>query len=385
MIKYLFILLFLSLWTGQTLAGAPAGRNTSVGISFDRTAPPARFDIWFHESGGFDAADPQKWGRNTLTCQSRTDATYGACMNSPVWFSGNPAAPYAINLRFTHALTSKTVDIKVYGDHYMFINNKVFTFASFVTGGTGEIANWNREPYFDFYIVKSELDKLALPGIWTATLKQNLRQWGSADCGGNFNDVNVGCPGYLTIARWQANIRIEVVDPGNQQIYLPAFPHSTPIVNLNLTNFPGRPGGSEIQGENSLDMCLYDGNNSTSTRAYLRFEDDGVTSADRAEGAFSIRRRGGSQTDARDRLDYRVSVTNPITGATEAVANGKTLVWQGTNDPQYLRQVVLPGGRESVLCIPAPIILKTPAFATSSKNAGDYTGTLRVIYTPSTL
>lgn len=60
MIKCLFILLFLSLWASQTLAGSPAGRNTSVGISFDRTAPPARFDIWFHESGGFDAADPQK-------------------------------------------------------------------------------------------------------------------------------------------------------------------------------------------------------------------------------------------------------------------------------------------------------------------------------------
>ncbi len=176
-----------------------------------------------------------------------------------------------------------------------------------------------------------------------------------------------------------------MVDPGNQQIYLPAFPHSTPIVNLNLTHFPGRPGGSEIKGENTLDMCLYDGKNSTSTRAYLRFEDDGLPSAGRAEGAFSIRRRGGSQTDARDRLDYQVSVTHPVTGATETVANGKTVVWQGTNDPQYLRQVVLPGGRESVLCIPAPIILKTPAFAASSKNAGDYTGTLRVIYTPSTL
>lgn len=249
MIKCLFILLLLSLWAGQTLAGAPAGRNSSVGISFDRMAPPARFDIWFHESGGYDPADPQKWGRNTLTCESRTDTTNGACMNAPVWFSANPAAPYAINLRFTHALTSKTVDIKVYGDHYMFINNRVFIFASFVTGGTVDLPAWNREPYFDFYIVKSELDKLALPGIWTATLKQNLRQWGSADCGGNFNDVNVGCPGYLTIAKWQANIRIEVVDPGNQQIYLPAFPHSTPIVNLNLTNFPGRPGGSEIQGK----------------------------------------------------------------------------------------------------------------------------------------
>ncbi|WP_204579746.1 CfaE/CblD family pilus tip adhesin [Citrobacter cronae] len=383
--KSLIILLFLLLWAGQTLAGAPAGRNSSVGISYDRMAPPARFDIWLHESGGYDAADPQKWGRNTLTCLSRTDTTYGACMTAPVWFSANPAAPYAINLRFTHALTRKTVDIKVYGDHYLFISNKVFTFASFVAGGTTDIAAWNREPYFDFYIVKSELDKLTLPGIWTATLKQNLRQWESADCSGNFNDVNVGCPGYLTIANWQANIRIEVVDPGNQQIYLPAFPHSTPIVNLNLTNFPGRPGGSEIQGENTLDMCLYDGKNSTSTRTYLRFEDNELNASGRTEGAFSIRRRGGSQTDARDRLDYQVFVTNPITGATETVANGKTVVWQGTNDPQYLRQVVLPGGREGVLCVPAPIILKTPAFAASSKNAGDYTGTLRIIYTPSTL
>lgn len=186
-------------------------------------------------------------GRNTLTCESRTDTAYGACVTSPVWWTSNSAAPYAINLRFTHALSSKTVDIKVNGDHYIFIRNKVFTYASYVARGSDTIADWNREPYFDFYIVKSELDKLALPGIWTATLKQNLRQWDSADCGGNWNDVNVGCPGYLTIARWQANIRIEVVDPGNQQIYLPAFPHSTPIVNLNLTNFPGRPGGSEIQ------------------------------------------------------------------------------------------------------------------------------------------
>jgi len=383
--KYLFILTILILWTGQTLAGAPAGRNTSVGISYDRTAPPARFDIWVHESGGFDTTTPQKWGRNILTCLSRTDPTNGSCMTSPVWFSANPAAPYPITLRFTHVLTKKTVDINVYGEHHMFIHSKVLVFASFVTGGTEITEYWDREPYFDFYIVKSEMDKLNLSGIWTATLKQNLRQWGSADCGGNFNDVNVGCPGYITLANWQANIRIEVVDPGNQQIYLPAFPHSTPIVNLNLTNFPGRPGGSEIQGESSVDMCLYDGNNSTSTRAYLRFEDDGLPSAGRAEGAFSIRRRGGSQTDARDRLDYQVSVSHPVTGATETVANGKTLVWQNTNDPQYLRQVVLPGGRESVLCIPAPIILKTPAFTASSKNAGDYTGTLRVIYTPSTL
>ena len=59
--KHLIILLFLSLWAGQTQAAAPAGRNTSVDISFDRMAPPARFDIWVHEPSGYDVADPQKW------------------------------------------------------------------------------------------------------------------------------------------------------------------------------------------------------------------------------------------------------------------------------------------------------------------------------------
>jgi hypothetical protein len=383
--KSLSVLLLLSLWLNPALAGSPAGRNTSVTMAFDRVAPPARLDIWLQESGGFSSSDPQKWGRNTLTCLSRTDPTYGACMTAPVWFTANPAAPYPINLRFTHTLTKKTVDIKVYGEKHMFMNGKTYSFASYVTGGAGDVAAWNREPYFDFYAIRSELSKLNLAGVWTATLKQNLREWGSATCGGDFNNANVGCPGYLTIASWQASLRIEVVDSGNQQIYLPAFPHSTPIVNLNLTNFPGRPGGSEIRGETSLDICLYDGNNSASPRAFLRFEDDGLTATDRAEGAFSIRRRGGSQTEVRDRLDYQVSVTHPLTGAIEPVSNGKLIVWQGVNDPQHLRQVVLPGGRETVLCVPAPITLTTPAFPARSKNAGDYTGTLRIIYTPSTL
>src|SRR5690606_18072137 len=147
----------------------------------------------------------------------------GACMTAPVWFSANPAAPYPITLRFTHALSNKTVNINVYGEKHMFINGKTFTFASYVSGGTTDLSAWNAEPYFDFYIVGSELAKLTLPGIWSATLKQNLREWGSAACGGNFNDVAVGCPGYLSIASWQANIRVEVIDSSNHQIYLPAF------------------------------------------------------------------------------------------------------------------------------------------------------------------
>ena len=60
-------------------------------------------------------------------------------MTAPVWFTANPAAPYAITLRFIHTSTNKTADVKVYGEKHMFINNKVFTFASFVTGGTGDL------------------------------------------------------------------------------------------------------------------------------------------------------------------------------------------------------------------------------------------------------
>ena len=132
-------------------------------------------------------------------------------------------------------------------------------------------------------------------------------------------------------------------------------------------------------------MCLYDGNSSKSKRLFLRFEDDGLEAVGRAAGAFSIRRRGGFQAEPRDRLDYQVSVTNPVTGAKETVTNGRAVDWQGVNNPKYLRQVILPGGREAVQCVPAPIVLTTPAFSASSKNAGEYTGTLRIIYTPSTL
>lgn len=87
MITRLLILLLACICIAEAQAGSPAGRNTSVAFAFDRQSPPARLDIWLHESGGYDSSDPQKWGRNTLTCQSRTDTTYGACMTAPVWLS----------------------------------------------------------------------------------------------------------------------------------------------------------------------------------------------------------------------------------------------------------------------------------------------------------
>ena len=379
--KQILLSLLACLWAVKSPAAPPADKNTTVSLSFDRTAPPNRFYIWNQESAGYDPLTPQKWGMNTLTCLS-TNNPQGGCRTNQYSVEDNPSPPYAISVQFTHLATNNKVELKVYGEKHMFLRKSAITLASYVTDGSYNRADWDREPYFDFYIVGSELSKLNLSGIWSQTLIQNVRLWNNGSCGGL--PVSLGC-GDTNLAKWSAEIKLEVVDTGNQQIYLPAFPHSTPVVNLNLTNFPGRPGGSEISGETGLDMCLYDGNSSTSRRLFLRFEDDGLEAADRAAGAFSIRRRGGSQTEPRDRLDYRVSVIHPVTGATETVTNGTTVVWEGVNDPKYLRQVILPGGRETVQCVPAPIILTTPSFSASSTNAGDYTGTLRVIYTPSTL
>ncbi|MHA1016479.1 CfaE/CblD family pilus tip adhesin [Enterobacter mori] len=378
--KHILLSLLACLWAVKSPAAPPADKNTTVSLSFDRTAPPNRFYVWKQESAGYDPLYPYKWGMNTLTCLSSTNPQ-GGCRTYPYWVTDNPSPPYAISVQFTHLVTNKKVELKVYGEKHMFLRKSAITLASYVSDGSYSPADWDREPYFDFYIVGSELSKLNLSGIWTQTLIQNVKLWNSGNCGGL--PINLACD--ATLAKWSAEIKLEVVDTGNQQIYLPAFPHSTPVVNLNLTNFPGRPGGSEISGETRLDMCLYDGNNSTSRRLFLRFEDDGLEAVDRDAGAFSIRRRGGNQTEPRDRLDYRVSVTHPVTGATETVTNGNTVVWEGVNNPKFLRQVILPGGRETVQCVPAPIILTTPSFSASSKNAGDYTGTLRVIYTPSTL
>lgn len=379
---YLMLLLFVP---GYAAADAPAGRFTTINATVYRDAPPPKVDIWLHESGGYDAADPQKWGRNTLTCLSKTDTKTGACMTAPVWFSGNPGPQGPITLRFTNDDTKQTTDIIAYGKKTMFVAGKIWEFVHYVTGGSGDKTAWDRAPYFDFYINQDQLTKLRTPGLWRASLRLNLRQWGTGSgCGGELSNPNVGCPGYISIAQWQANINIDVIDESSQQIYLPAFPHSTPVVNLNLNNHPGRPGASELEGRASLDMCLYDGRNSRSPKITLRFEDEGAAAAGRPSGAFSIWRKGSSKTDSRDRLDYRVLVTNPVTGTRQAASNGVDIVWQGTNDRRIQRPVVLPGGGESVFCVPAPIELDTPAFTISSKNAGDYTGTLRIIYKPTT-
>ena len=85
-------------------------------------------------------------GTKYLTCKSRTDTTYGACMTAPVWFSANPAA-LSDKPAFYPRNNQQNGGRKVYGEHRMFINNKTFVFASYVSGGDN-LPAWNSAPLF---------------------------------------------------------------------------------------------------------------------------------------------------------------------------------------------------------------------------------------------
>lgn len=118
-------------------------------------------------------------------------------------------------------------------------------------------------------------------------------QWPITSCSGDWSSTAEGCTNVTKLHTWSADIVFNVTDNSNQQIYLPAFPTSAPVVNLNLKTRPGVGSGKSVSGSTSLDVCLYDGNNSASKRISLLFQDEGITAPERADGQFSLYRNGG--------------------------------------------------------------------------------------------
>lgn len=368
------LLLSVVFFTNTVMAAIPpSAQNTVLDLSFDRASIPASVVIWDNLPSGYDEKEPSKWGRNSLVCQSRTNAQYGACLTFPVWIATS-VRPTKIKLDFTLAGTATVVPLMIEGRKL-----------GCDPVGSAEAFGPCSKASFTFSIPVAELKKLTRNGRWTATLKQNLMQWPyGVSCTGDFSDPAVGCSNATKLYVWTANITFNVTDYGNQQIYLPAFPTSAPVINLNLNTRPGARGGKTASGSTSLDMCLYDGNDSASSRISLLLQDEGATAVDRPAGQFSLYRRGGDKSKVGDRLDYQVSVIDPTTGVLQSIDNGKEIVWSDTNRRNIQRLVMLPGVTTPALCVPAPLTLTTPAFSLADKTAGDYTGRLRIIYTPTT-
>jgi hypothetical protein len=370
----LYVLLFAGVIAQVHSASiAPQAQNTTINMTFDRTSLPENIYIWDQVFGGStDSGECStatncngKDTINSLMCYSTTDPTNGACQVKLWWWdSASNDFSKNLRLRFTHS-NGKTKDLLVTS-----------------IKGSGKYSSWVSgialgSKGFSTFISASELSKLSDTGVWRAELKMQVRAW---------DDCRVTAPGCSGIFRaaWQASLTLNVTDDSNQQIYLPAFPTSAPSINLNLNTRPGAGSGKNVSGSTSLDMCLYDGNNSASNRISLLLQDEGATAPERIAGQFSLYRRGGNTAKASDRLDYQVSVINPTTGARQDISNGTEIVWSDTNRRNIQRLVVLPGGGAPTLCVPAPLTLTTPAFAMADKTAGDYTGKLRIIYTPTT-
>jgi len=85
-------------------------------------------------------------------------------------------------------------------------------------------------------------------------------------------------------------------------------------------------------------------------------------------------------TDARKRVDYRASLR--YNGRDVALPNNEVVTLGGINQAEF-RPVLLPNIPQPVYCTPTPLSLTTPAFNQISKENGNYSGSLRVIFTPS--
>ncbi|HIE6455541.1 TPA: CfaE/CblD family pilus tip adhesin [Serratia marcescens] len=354
----------------------PMNRSTSLTAEFDKSSLPTSLTIWNALSGGQDDTNGQKWGRNTLTCLSTTDTTYGACATTAAWmYPVSTEGRSAVRLAFTLMGGKNQVVLNITPMHSIYFSTgscrgqSHTNYASLAYGCDGSLAVFNQ---FTYSIPQSELTKLSSPGTWKATLKQNLKSWSGS--------------GGTTINTWSADIALTVTDLKNQQVYFPEFPYAAPRVRLNLSNTSGlgAPANQYVGGTSLLDMCLYDGKNSASSQINMIFRDEARFTPGRPYGYFSVYLNGAENGDISNRIDYALSILNPTTGKVESVLNGVEITWRDTNARNIQKQVVIPGVPGISLCVPAPLTFTTRTFRLADKNEGMYSGVLTVIYTPST-
>ncbi|GAB1847303.1 hypothetical protein MyNCGM683_21500 [Achromobacter xylosoxidans] len=210
----------------------------------------------------------------------------------------------------------------------------------------------------------AELNKLSFGGLWSARLVINHIESNHME---------------ETITPWTIDIVVQVKDSGHMAVLFPGAGES-PRVDLNLHRHDG--GKSLIWGSASLDMCLYDGFNSNSTWYDVTLT-DGLGSAppNRRAGMFSITRDGAANAEDSRRVDYQVSLSHH--GQQFEMKNGNTVRFPAIAPNDQLRRVRIDGIATPVYCVPTPLTLETPAFETLSKEGGNYSGKLRVTFSPS--
>lgn len=359
----------------SALMEQPAGRTDTVQATRDRGAPVGDVIIFDRASGGYDLDDPPKWGRNSWTCESLTDTATGACPTEPVWAPAGTSTD--INLSFKEEKTGATAVLTLKGSSAPQIH-RVCSGAIAPGGYIGArgpiekaavifLGNCPAHVYFDGRVLfvripAAELKKLPSGGTWKANLQLNLRLWTSSTA--------------PVLAVFRAEIKLDVTDKGNIQIYLPEFATATPVVDLKLRALPN---GSRLSGTSNVDLCLYDGYNSQSTWFDISAS-DGLTVDRRDKGQYSVLLDTDKSGNYESRIDYALNLT--YAGKKIALPNNEKVRLQGVNNSAG-RLVSLPGISMPVVCTPTPLTLDTPEFQSVWKRPGKYSNKLTITFTPS--
>jgi hypothetical protein len=358
--------IFLALLPFQSLS-AYADIPLPVTFSLDRSAPPSAPAVVFDKEGG-----PVGEG---FVCDSSTDPTFGACDDHM-----NPDhAPHpgttTIKTVFTEARTGAqaVVDLKA----FRLVRTIVFPpwcperdeplLLNAATDAT--CGYFSHSVQVDLSLA----DTQNLPpygGIWTAHvhLKSYLLdrvKWK-----------------YIYSRTYDVAIKLNMTDSGNIQMYLPNLSGSKPSVDLRLVADPFAKPDAVERGDATIESCLYDGYNSNSTQFTLTATDPNSDS-----GKFFVRSVQSSlkSNDEAGKIEYQVSASTPGESASPNVSfiSGKARTFSiSPNAP--VRLVVLPNIAHSVACIPWTVHLHTITFKQKDKRPGHYSGTLQVLFSPST-
>ncbi|RXV64204.1 pilin protein [Burkholderia stabilis] len=354
----------------------PSDRNDTVQATLDRGTPSGDVVVFDGASGGYDTDDYMKWGVNTWTCQSATDAATGACPTQPTQFGSDVST--TIKLSFKEEKTGATVVLNLYAEsanaRHRDCNGNIVP--AVIGAGRAAIhiarfVNWScdsktvssDERLLFLNIPAGGFKKLPSGGIWEADLKLNLRKW----------TFILASP---AIAVFRAAITLNTTDKNNIQVYLPQFASAAPTVDLKLRRVAN---GRRMTGTANVDMCLYDGYNSQSTWFDVSAS-DGLAINRRDKGQYSVLLNSDKSGIDASRVDYGVSLM--YAGKKIALPNSETVRLQGVNNSAG-RSVSLPGISVPVVCTPTPLILETPEFEMASKDPGKYSSKLTITFTPS--
>ena len=147
-----------------------------------------------------------------------------------------------------------------------------------------------------------------------------------------------------------------------------------------LLPLPVKPSGDLATGSASVDLCLYDGAGLTTSRYMLTFQDQNTANT---SPYFAVYNNNGT-----GKMDYSVSLTDP-SGTPQPVTNRTPFFWSNMQNggaaQSRLKYVQLPDGIQGLVpCVPSVVTVKVKPVPYKSLRAGNYTGHLNILFTPST-